>query len=103
MDPAQALDYLIAELPGFKDYLAFPDESDPHLHPAMGDLGRYYMTQFRRHQWLAHTYWAAVERLATNGDETVRNAVHASLIEWFAYGDECEKAALAEATSAHGP
>ena len=73
------------------------------LHVAMGDLGRYYMLEARSNPDRARTYWLAVERLAGDGDEAVRNAVHASLIEWFAWGDRNAKDALAEAEPMQGP
>jgi hypothetical protein len=43
---------------------------------------------------LASRYWAAVEVLANDGDEPVENAVAASLIEWFVWGDATERDAL---------
>jgi hypothetical protein len=43
---------------------------------------------------LAARYWAAVETLAAEGDDDVKNSVHVSLIEWFAWGDEEDSRAL---------
>jgi hypothetical protein len=101
--PQEAITYLLDRLPGYDGYPTFPEEGQALLHPAMGDLGRYYMAEVRPRPALARTYWSAVERLASEGDEAVRNAVHASLIEWFAWGDQDEKDALAEAAEAQGP
>lgn len=102
IDPQEAIAYLLDRLPGYDGYLTFPDECHALLHLAMGDLGRYYMAEVRRHPDLLRTYWSAVERLASEGDEPVRNAVHASLIEWFACGGQDEKDALVEAAEMQG-
>ncbi len=52
---------------------------------------------------LAARYWHVVEEVATQGDQAVQNAVHVSLIEWFAYGDADEQAALRDAAALQGP
>ena len=69
----------------------------------MGDLGRYYMSRVRADPELSESYWSAVERLASEGDSAVVNALHASLIEWFAFGDADEKIALVDAAPMQGP
>jgi hypothetical protein len=43
-------------LPGYGGYLTFPEEGHALLHPAMGDLGRYYMAEVRRHPDMRRTY-----------------------------------------------
>ena len=48
----------------------------------MGDLGRFYMAT-REDAEVRLRYWDTVERLARDGDEAVKNAVHVSLVEWF--------------------
>jgi hypothetical protein len=44
-----------------------------------------------------------IERLASEGDEAVKNAVQVSLVEWFASGDHDEKRALVDAAGLQGP
>lgn len=103
IDPEQAIAYLLERLPDYEEFLTFPDEAAQLLNPSMGDLGRYYMARVRADPDLAEAYWSAVERLASEGDSAVVNAVHASLIEWFAFGDADEKAALFDAAPMQGP
>jgi hypothetical protein len=61
------------------------------------------MARVRADPELAEAYWSAVGRLASEGDRTVTNAVSASLVEWFAWGDADDKAALVEAAPMLGP
>jgi hypothetical protein len=103
IDPQKAIAYLVQRMPEYEEFLTFPDEAAALLHPSMGDLGRYYMAQVRGDPELTETYWSTVERLASEGDSAVVNAVHASLIEWFAFGDADEKAALFDAAPMQGP
>lgn len=103
MNTEEAGAYLLGSLPGYADYLTLPDEFPELLHTAMGDLGRYYMADVRENPDLVATYWSVVERLARDGDEAVTNAVHASLIEWFALGSHEEQQALYGAAGHQGP
>jgi hypothetical protein len=103
VDKWQAVERLLDAVPEFaSDYEAsggHPDydgDGDLLLHVVMGDLGRFYMEQARGDEDLARRFWRVVEELATKGNEDVQNAVEVSLIEWFAWGDEQQQAALAE-------
>jgi hypothetical protein len=69
----------------------------------MSDLGRFYMREGRPNDELAARFWRVVEQLAVEGDEAVENGVWVSLIEWFAWGDDDEKAALVDAEPLQGP
>ena len=105
MDEAEAVRYLVGRLPEFEqvagEHIQAYDE--PLLHVLMGDLGRFYMERARLDPELTSRYWQAVEVLATDGDAGVKNAVAASLMEWFAWGDVSEKAALRDAMNDLGP
>ncbi len=109
MNREAAVAHLLQALPEFVSYyedsLAAPTEPGDQLliHVVMGDLARFYMENAINDQELARRYWSVVEDLAANGDQAVENAVHVSLIEWFAWGDEDEKAALLAASGLHGP
>lgn len=100
---------LLEELPEFSSSY---EESDGRpaeagdellIHVGMGDLARFYMERGTHDPELAARYWRVVEELATEGDQAVENAVHVSLIEWFALGDERELAALVDAGPLQGP
>ena len=69
----------------------------------MGDLARFYMRHGLRDTELAARFWQVVKELAAEGEQAVENAVWVSLIEWFAWGDDDEKAALVEAGPLQGP
>jgi hypothetical protein len=69
----------------------------------MGDLGRFYMEHGKRDKDLSVRFWQVIEELAANGDDGVENAVHVSLVEWFAWGSKAEQAALTEAEHLQGP
>jgi hypothetical protein len=107
--PEQAVGRLLEVLPEFgPDFErsdARPSEPGDHLllHVLMSDLARFYMREGRRDDELAARFWRVVEELASQGDEEVENAVWVSLIEWFAWGDDEEKAALVEAGRLQGP
>lgn len=73
------------------------------FHLLMGDLARFYMDHGRHDPELARRYWMTIERIAMEGDDFVTNALGVSLIEWFAWGNENEKAALREAIPRFGP
>lgn len=110
MDKWDAIERLLALVPEFAaDYEesvghpSYDVDGDLLLHVVMGDLGRFYMERARPADDLAARYWRAVEELASTGDEGVQNAVHVSLVEWFAWGDDAEQAALAEAARLQGP
>ena len=51
----------------------------------------------------AARYWSVVEELGAAGDEFVQNADWVSLIDWFAWGEDVEQAALREAGPKQGP
>jgi hypothetical protein len=109
VDKWQAIDRLLAVVPEFTpDYEesvghpAYDHDGDLLLHLVMGDLGRFYMLHARPNGDLAMRYWQVIEELAATGDEGVQNAVHVSLVEWFAWGDDAEQAALAEAERLQG-
>jgi hypothetical protein len=105
----EAVERLLDALPEFgPDY----EESDGRpsepsddllLHVVMGDLARFYMRHGLRNRELAARFWQVVEELAADGDQAVENAVWVSLIEWFAWGDDDEKAALVETGPLQGP
>jgi hypothetical protein len=105
MDEAEAVLYLVEHVPEFAPV------ADEHaqtydellLHVLMGDLGRFYMARVRLDPELASRYWEAVEVLATDGDARIENAVAASLIEWFAWGEPSEQEALRAAAGDLGP
>jgi hypothetical protein len=110
MDKLRAIDRLLAVVPEFApDYResvghpSYDADGDLLLHVVMGDLGRFYMERARPDHDLAARFWRVVEELACTGDDGVQNAVHVSLIEWFAWGDDAEQAALAEAAPLQGP
>ena len=109
MTGEQALDLILAELPGFREYLddkiVRPQAQGEEvlLHAAMSDLGRYYMREARSDSDLRSRYWATVEDLAASPGQYVREAVHSSLIEWFAWGSPEEKDALVDAYDLIGP
>jgi hypothetical protein len=109
MTREQAVHRLLDELPEFSP---FYEESDGRpteagdellIHVVMGDLARFYMERGAHDPELAARYWRVVEELATEGDQAVENAVHVSLIEWFAWGEEREQAALVNAGALQGP
>jgi hypothetical protein len=96
---------LVEVLPEFRSELEAAieyDEGDLLLHPLMGDLARFYMRE-RGDADLRRRYWRVVEELAANGDDGVNNAVHVSLIEWFAWGSPEEVRALDDARELQGP
>lgn len=105
MTGGEALDLILARFPGFREHLdevAFDDDGPLLLHVVMGDLGRYYMAEVRRHQESRTRFWAMVEDLAASDGNYVSEAVHSSLIEWFAWGSPEEQAALVEARRLFG-
>jgi hypothetical protein len=102
MTGEEALALILDRLPAFRAHLdeesAFGEGGEPLLlHLVMGDLGRYYMAVARHDDDLRRRYWEVVEQLASSEGQYVDNAVHTSLIEWFAWGDEDEKNALVTA------
>lgn len=110
MDKWQAIERLLADVPEFAvDYResvghpSYDADGDLLLHVVLGDLGRFYMAGARHDQELARRFWRVIEEIASNADQGVDNAVHVSLIEWFAWGDEDEQAALSEAEPLQGP
>lgn len=100
------MEHLVERMPEFRpvldDHLDFSG-GENLFHMLMGDLGRFYMSTARHESDLSRRYWMAVEKLASEGDDDVENAVGVSLIEWFAWGDEGERAALIAAQDWHGP
>ncbi len=46
---------------------------------------------------LQRRFWMTVDRLAACGDDAVQNAIGVSLIEWFAWGNDRERATLVAA------
>ena len=109
MDKWEALKRLLEELPEFgpeyQESVGHPDYDENGellLHVVMGDLGRFYMSHGRGNAEIAARFWRVVEEMAQEGDEAVENAVHASLIEWFAWGDAAEQAALLDASPRQG-
>jgi hypothetical protein len=105
----EAVQRLLDVLPEFRPYY---DDSDGRpaepgdellLHVVMGDLARFYMARGLDNAGLAARFWRVVEELAADGDQAVENAVHVSLIEWFAWGDDSEKEALLNAGRLQGP
>jgi hypothetical protein len=105
MDEAGAVRTLVERLPEFApiadEHVAFNGEL--LLHVLMGDLGRFYMEHAVNEPLLAERYWRVVEELVATGDERVENAVAASLIEWFVWGDAKERAAIRAAAPMIGP
>ena len=104
----EAVSRLLEALPTFRPYYEDeapkPGEEELLLHLVMGELARFYMQQRLGEQPdLAERYWAVVEDLAAHGDEYVQDAVSASLIEYFAWGNEDEQAALRDAEPLQGP
>jgi hypothetical protein len=75
MNSQEAGTYLLDCLPSYFGYLTDPEDFPEVLHVAMGDLRRYYMAEVRGHPDMVGTYWSAVEQLASDNDEAVRNAV----------------------------
>jgi hypothetical protein len=106
--PEDAADRLLEVLPEFRadyeDSDAVPATPEDHLllHLLMSDLARFYMRDVRGDPELAARFWRVVEELAVTGDQEVENAIHVSLIEWFAWGDDDEVAALIDAASLQG-
>jgi hypothetical protein len=103
------MERLLAVVPEFtadyEDSVGHPSydaDGDLLVHVVMGDLGRFYMANARHDQELAGRFWRVIDELASHGDEGVENAVHVSLIEWFAWGAEDEQAALVEAEPLQG-
>jgi hypothetical protein len=72
------------------------------LHVMMGDLARFYMREYKQRD-VRERFWRVVEELAADGDQYVENAVHVSLIEWFAWGSPEEVRAMDDARELHGP
>lgn len=105
MDTEQAVDYLVSRLPEFAAVVnEHRREYDELLiHVLMGDLARFYMERGVTSSDVARRLWEAVEEMAATGDQAVENAVWVSLIEWFAHGDDTEKAALVDAGPLQGP
>lgn len=105
----EAVERLLEVLPEFRPDFEESDgrPSEPGddllLHVVMGDLARFYMRHGLRNGELARRFWQVVEELAGQGDQAVENAIWVSLIEWFAWGDEEENAALVEAGPLQGP
>lgn len=110
VDEREAVDRLLAVVPEFgadcegaRRYPTGEDEDrDLPLHGVMADLAPFYMGRARSDQELAARFWRVVEELASYGDDEVKNAIHVSLIQWFACGDEDEQAALMEAEPHQG-
>jgi hypothetical protein len=109
MDQWQAVDRLLEAVPEFRaDYeesVGHPNyggEGELLLHTVMSDLACFYMEKANLDPELAARFWNVVEALASSGDEFVTNAVHVSLIEWFAWGDDDEQAALVQAEPHQG-
>ena len=105
----EAVRRLLDVLPEFRPYC---DNSDGRptapgdellIHVVMGDLARFYMAHGVDDPDVAARFWRVVEELAAHGDQAVENAVHVSLIEWFAWGDDTEQAALVSAGALQGP
>ena len=67
------------------------------FHLLMGDLARFYMSQALDSLALQRRFWMTVDRLAACGDDAVQNAIGVSLIEWFAWGNDRERATLVAA------
>ena len=60
------------------------------------------MSKARNDKELAGRFWHVVEQLAADGNQYVEIAIHTSLVEWFAWGDEDERAALTDAETLLG-
>ena len=105
MDAEAATRQLAERLPEFAPAIDEHRQTYDELlfHLLMGDLARFYMDQGRTDAVLARRYWMTIERLAMEGDDFVTNALGVSLIEWFAWGNENEKAALRDAMPWFGP
>jgi hypothetical protein len=109
MDKREAIELLLEVLPEFGPeyeksvgHPGYDEDGELLLHIVMGDLCRFYMSLGRRDTEIAARFWGVVEEMAEQGDEAVQNAVHVSLIEWFAWGDATEQAALLDASALHG-
>jgi hypothetical protein len=98
---------MVEAFPAFSPYYAdeAPDPGEEILlHPVMGAFARFYLEQELADQPdLVQRYWSLVEELASRGDDYVKEAVHSSLIEYFAWGNESEQAALRNAEPLQGP
>jgi hypothetical protein len=105
VDRHAATRYLVEQLPEFApevDYhLAFNGEL--LFHVLMGQLAVFYMDVARDQPELSRRVWLALDHLATEADDYVQNALDVSLVEYFAWGSDDEKAALRDATPLFSP
>lgn len=85
MDELDAITVLRTELPQFapEDH-GTREGGGPLFHLVMADLYRYY-EQVAEDLPGARRYWEVVERLAAEGSDPVREAVHVSLVETFVF------------------
>jgi hypothetical protein len=100
LDDQAAVELLRDRLPEFSPAIA--EHLDDNLgelliHLLMGDLARFYMSDVLGNAEMQRRFWMVVDRLATQGDCRVENAVGVSLIEWFAWGDDRQRATLVAA------
>ena len=97
MDAAATVAVLRAEVSGaaavIDAHLAFM-EGDLLLHVLLGELADFYVSRLAGDAERERRFWDVVERIARVGDEHVVEALHVSLVEWFAWGHEHERGAL---------
>ena len=96
LDGERAVALLRERLPEFAPAIDEHREDFGELlfHLLMGDLARFYMSQALNSLALQRRFWMTVDRLAACGDDAVQNAIGVSLIEWFAWGNDRERATL---------
>lgn len=97
LDREAAVDLLRQRLPEFAPAIDEHREDnfgELLFHLLMGDLARFYVSQAVDNPELQRRFWMVVDRLAVLGDDSVQNAIGVSLIEWFAWGDDRERATL---------
>jgi hypothetical protein len=100
LDGEAAVDLLRQQLPEFAPTIDEHREDnfgELLFHLLMGDLARFYVSQAVDSPEVQRRFWMVVDRLAVRGDSGVQNAIGVSLIEWFAWGDDRERATLVAA------
>lgn len=106
MDERAAVGKLESRLPEFASAIsehAEDNDGEIQFQVLMGDLGRFYMAH-KQDADVRTRYWLLLEELASNGSQSVKNAIHVSLVEWFLAdpgGPEAE--AFLEAQGQQGP
>jgi hypothetical protein len=99
LDENASVEVLRARLPEFAPAIDkhLRDYEELLFHLVMGDLARFYVNEAVHNPELQRRFWMTVDRLATQGDNQVQNAIGVSLIEWFAWGNDRERALIVDA------